>query len=189
MGSVTYSAKTSNKAKEIFGTSIIKAILLSRGYHVAMPEPDIGDDLWIYHPRDNEFLRCQIKNIFSTRVAGQHAWGVANVRSVKPQKEQASRNLHYLFAMFEKDPSGRVTKRVHLGLFTARQCHSLLRRYGQEGQRHQRHKAAFIVTFHIFDAGTKGAKYRVGPNVRKRRTVTARFRHFGPPARVELRIP
>lgn len=55
------------------GQMAVMAEFLVRGYNVAVPEVDIGDDIFVVRDRDGEYSRIQVKSALATRTTGGYS--------------------------------------------------------------------------------------------------------------------
>jgi hypothetical protein len=83
------------------GQLAVMAEYLLRGYNVAMPEVDRGDDLFVVEDADGEMWRVQVK----TAIATQRDYGFSGrfvvplSQLVKPRRPE----LHFVFALRRGD--------------------------------------------------------------------------------------
>jgi hypothetical protein len=79
------------------GHLAVMAEFLLRGYSVAMPEVDVGDDIFVVHDRSGRLWRIQVKTAIGKQRAygysGQFAVALAQVEEVKEP------DLYYVFAL------------------------------------------------------------------------------------------
>ena len=83
------------------GQLAVMAEFLLRGYNVAMPEVDVGDDIFVVHDRRGRLWRIQVK----TAVGRQWAYGysgqfaIALTQLERPKKPE----LNYVLALRKAD--------------------------------------------------------------------------------------
>jgi hypothetical protein len=73
------------------------AEFLLRGYNVAQPEVDVGDDIFVVHDRSGKMWRIQVK----TAICKQRRYGWSGQVNVAEEqlKESKTPDLHYVFAL------------------------------------------------------------------------------------------
>jgi hypothetical protein len=62
------------KAKEVFFFGVLTTELISLGCIIAVPTPDLGDDLWVRPPGLPDVVRCQLKTAWSHQGSGQRSY-------------------------------------------------------------------------------------------------------------------
>jgi hypothetical protein len=79
------------------GQLAVMAEFAYRGYNVAMPEIDVGDDVFVVEDRRGEFWRIQVRTADGKRrgygYSGKFAFALAQLRKGK------SPDLHYVLAL------------------------------------------------------------------------------------------
>jgi len=83
------------------GQLAVMAEFLLRGYNVAMPEVDIGDDIFVVEDRGGRLWRIQVKTAVGKRreygYSGQFVVALTQLRTPKTP------DLHYVFALRKAD--------------------------------------------------------------------------------------
>src|SRR5260370_399750 len=107
-----------NSQKEHVCGGLLKSYLAARGYIVAEPRPDLGDDVWFATRNDEVIHRGQIKSVHTTRVSAREN-GLVRLGStsrsynISPQltrlRTKAS-NFFYLFVLAEERFKGFIEK-------------------------------------------------------------------------------
>lgn len=78
----------------------VLAVLLNRGYNVAVPEVDRGDDLFVVHDETGQLYRIQVKTATGKgkrRVSGAFNIAVSQLRTPRMP------DLHYVLVLFHPD--------------------------------------------------------------------------------------
>jgi len=86
------------------GQMAVMAEFLRRGYNVAIPEIDIGEDIFVVRDADGDLSRIQVKSAIGKgkkRVAGQFNVPMAQLR--RPYEPE----LHYVFALYREGEGWR----------------------------------------------------------------------------------
>jgi hypothetical protein len=83
------------------GQLVAMAEFLLRGYNVAMPEVDVGDDIFVVHDRIGRLWRIQVK----TAVGKRRGYGYSGKFAVSlvQLQEPKDPDLYYVFALRKGD--------------------------------------------------------------------------------------
>ncbi len=83
------------------GQLVVMAEFLLRGYNVAMPEVDVGDDIFVVKHRGGQLWRIQVK----TAVGKQRTYGYSGQFAITLSQLENPRDpdLHYVFALRKAD--------------------------------------------------------------------------------------
>ncbi len=73
----------------------VMAEFLCRGWNVAIPEVDVGDDIFVVRDADGEFARVQVKT--STGTARQNGFSAKFSLSIEQLKQEFRPELTYVF--------------------------------------------------------------------------------------------
>ncbi len=79
------------------GHLAVMAEFLLRGYNVAMPEVDVGDDIFVVHDKEGRLWRIQVK----TAIAKRRGYGFSGKFAVSWEQIQIEKqpDLFYVFAL------------------------------------------------------------------------------------------
>lgn len=78
----------------------VLAVLLNRGYNVAVPEVDRGDDLFVVHDQSGQLYRIQVKSATGKgkrRVSGAFSISTSQLRTPRVP------DLHYVLVLLRPD--------------------------------------------------------------------------------------
>jgi hypothetical protein len=78
------------------------AELLSRGYNVAMPEVDVGDDIFVVRDRDGELSRVQVKAAIAKELP-DGAWGAVFKLSLRQLRRPHLPEMNYVLTVRRQD--------------------------------------------------------------------------------------
>jgi hypothetical protein len=82
------------------GQLAVMAEFLRRGYNTAIPEVDVGDDIFVVRDADGQLSRIQVKaaiNKLDNKVAGTFSLSLTQLtKEYEPE-------LHYVFALHDRD--------------------------------------------------------------------------------------
>jgi hypothetical protein len=112
---ITHFKQMDNNQKETLFKSILKAQLVMKNYIVAIPEPDIGDDIWVTSLEKEDYVihPAQIKSAFTWQVLQQE-----NVKryliNIKLHKLQNTLTRKYIYFFGLYDPEHEPDK-FHIG--------------------------------------------------------------------------
>jgi hypothetical protein len=83
------------------GQFAVMSELLCRGWNVAVPEVDIGDDIFVVRDANGEFIRVQVKT--STTTERRESFSVQFSLSIEQLEREVTPELVYVFAVRHKD--------------------------------------------------------------------------------------
>lgn len=71
------------------GQFLVMSELLCRGWNVAIPEVDVGDDIFVVRDKNGDFIRVQVKTATGKQVSGtaikaQFSINLAQLRTISP---------------------------------------------------------------------------------------------------------
>lgn len=98
-------ARDAGKAKELFFLGVLKAELVSLGCTVAVPEPDVGDDLWVHTPGGFGVVRSQLKTAWNWQGKAHKSY-VFNINEKNVTDAGLAHRFVYFLGM--KHPEGPV---------------------------------------------------------------------------------
>lgn len=78
----------------------VLAVLLNRGYNVAVPEVDRGDDLFVVHDQTGQLFRVQVKT--ATGKGRRRVSGAFNI-SVNQLRTPRMPDLHYVLVLLHAE--------------------------------------------------------------------------------------
>ncbi len=78
------------------GQMAVMAEFLIRGYNVAIPEVDVGDDIFVFKDSDGEYVRIQVKT--ASAVPGQKGYSVRYSLRLSQLTEPTVPEIWYVFA-------------------------------------------------------------------------------------------
>jgi hypothetical protein len=79
------------------GQMAVMAEYLRRGYNVAVPEIDVGEDIYVVRDSDGDFTRVQVKSaVGKGRRSLSGTFSVPMAQLVRPHRPE----LHYVFALY-----------------------------------------------------------------------------------------
>lgn len=78
----------------------VLAVLLNRGYNVAVPEVDRGDDLFVVHDQTGQLYRIQVKT--ATGKGKRRVSGAFNI-SINQLRTPRVPDLHYVLVLLRPD--------------------------------------------------------------------------------------
>ena len=91
----------SNYTKSLYlgkaGERYVMSEFLARGWNVAMPDVDIGDDIFVVGDNLGIFQRIQVKTAQAT--IRENSYSVQFNLSVKSLQASVGENLHFIFAV------------------------------------------------------------------------------------------
>lgn len=101
--------------KEVYFQSILKAQLLMKEFVVAIPEPDIGDDIWVtgLGREDPIIYPSQIKSAFACQPL-KHGNVRRYIINIKHHKLQSTLTRRYIYFFGLYDPAFEPNK-FHIG--------------------------------------------------------------------------
>ena len=80
------------------GQAAATAYFLARGWNVATPRVDVGDDLFVVEDREGYFFRVQVKT--SQSVEHQQSFGVRFALPIKQLQNRYNPELYYMFMVY-----------------------------------------------------------------------------------------
>lgn len=109
------------RKEAVFG-ALLNNYLFTKGYFVATPEPDLGEDLWIAQESGHEFIRAQLKSIHTAtadepRVVPKYNFNI-QLRGLKEWIDKPG--FAYIFGMtddqFNGLAVGNIEQNDHIAL-------------------------------------------------------------------------
>jgi hypothetical protein len=80
------------------GQAAATSYFLARGWNVATPKVDIGDDLFVIEDKEGFFFRIQVKTAQS--IENQNSFGARYSLSLKQLQNQYNPDLYYIFMVY-----------------------------------------------------------------------------------------
>lgn len=80
------------------GQLAVMAEFVSRGYNVAVPEVDIGDDIFVVRDRDGELSRVQVKTANAKELPG-HGFSAVFKVSLRQLETPHTPDMNYVFTI------------------------------------------------------------------------------------------
>jgi hypothetical protein len=80
------------------GQLAVMAEFLSRGYNVAVPEVDLGDDMFVVRDRDGQLSRVQVKAANAKELPGG-AWGAVFKLSLRQLEQPQIPDMNYVLTV------------------------------------------------------------------------------------------
>ena len=97
------SGKIGEMHKGVLFLSELKSRLFREGFTLAIPEPDLGDDLWVADLQTSceqlKFYRCQIKSAHSKGKCGDADKYTVNL--TRSSSERIGREFYFLIGIFD----------------------------------------------------------------------------------------
>lgn len=84
------------------GQLAVMAEFLSRGYNVAVPEVDVGDDMFVVRDRDGQLSRVQVKTA-NTKELSESAFSAVFKVSLRQLETPHTPDMNYVFAIRHRE--------------------------------------------------------------------------------------
>lgn len=83
------------------GQAASTSYFLARGWNVATPKVDIGDDLFVIEDKEGFFFRIQVKT--AQPIENKNSFGVRFSLSIKQLQNQYNPKLYYIFMVYRQN--------------------------------------------------------------------------------------